>query len=217
VELHYQCGHGTDCLHGDWRIAESAAAAFGGRVDSFDVEKDGPGLTVRLEATLVGAVRPVVSSRIADAFGHVLAGFRTEQVRYQWLPDGLRRDPTAARSLGIADCVVTSVELAKMLGDAGFDTRTRTVTALGVVGIDHAWTEVLDDDGEWKVLDPVFAYLAVRRPGGRPEFEEFCRGSHGNRSLAWQSGAIEGVADHHCAGPASSIESSITAGAIRHA
>jgi hypothetical protein len=216
VELNYRCGYETDCRHGAWRFAESAVSAFGGRLDAFGIDQAGADVTIRIEATLVGTVRPVLAGPIAQAYEHVLAALLTPGLRYQWLPDRLRRDPAAALALGVADCLVTSVELTRMLERAGVEARTRTVTSLGVAGIDHAWTEARDSDGQWKILDPVFAHLAMRRPGTRPEFEEFCRGSNNNRSLAWEASAMVGVAAHHCAGSPVPIQSSIRAGATRH-
>jgi transglutaminase-like putative cysteine protease len=77
--------------------------------------------------------------------------------------------------------VVASRRITAQLRAAGLTARTRRGYILGLVGGDHTWCEV-EEDGRWKVLDPVFSHL-VGRAGGSDAFREACRGSRFNRLL----------------------------------
>jgi hypothetical protein len=213
VELTYRCGHGPACAGGRWQVAAPALGEFGGRLDALatQVDPSGSAVDVRVSCTISGTRHRVISPVVRDAYADSLDAFRDGRRRYQWLPDALRRTPSRALAWGVADCLVASVALADRLAASGFVTRTRTVTALGLASIDHAWAEVQDTDGLWKPLDPVFAYLA-QRAGPRTEFAAFCCGSASNRVLPWRTTALAGVARHACAGAALPITSTIRTG-----
>ncbi|GAA1927047.1 hypothetical protein [Streptantibioticus ferralitis] len=215
VELSYTCSHQDRCTQGAWEVADPALEEFDGQLHALSVMRSAAGsaIAVQVRCTVQGSRRDVVAPEIREVYRQALADFRSGRRRYQWMPAPLRHDPARAKALGLADCLVTSGELAADLAAAGYTTRTRTVSALGLAGIDHAWAEVMDTDGQWKFLDPVFAHLALRRPGTRPEYEEFCLGSSSNRLLPWAAAATDGVVRHHCAHPTSIITTTITTGA----
>lgn len=212
----YVCDQGADCVDGSWQVGEPACEVFGGTLKSFSVQApsaggvvSGPEVTLRTEFTGVGSVRTVVAPQIRDVYEDALESLRSQWLRYQWLPTGLRQDPDLAVAHGVVDCMALSLVTAANLERAGYQARTRTVTTVALVGIDHAWTEALDDDGEWKVLDPIFAHLALGTRRTRPEYRDFCCGSVPSRMLPWQRTAAEGVLSHRCAAGPSSPTGSI--------
>jgi len=221
VTCSYSCDLGPGCVDGSWQVGEPALAAFGGMLVNWAVDPVPAagmirGRQVKIHASFaaVGSVRKVVAQEIKAVYDDALNRLCSGRLRYQWLPSRLRRDPVAAIELGVADCLALSLHLAANLERSGFEATTRTVTALGLVGIDHAWVEVRDVDRNWKILDPVFAYLALSMRRTRPEFREFCCGSASSRVLPWRRTAREGVVSHHCAHGPASISSAITTGVV---
>jgi hypothetical protein len=223
VLLTYRCGseeasgrHGCDDRA--WDVAHPELLPFEGRLSRVLTEVD-PAVNavhVQVRCSLQGSRRTVVSDHVRDAYMEVLDALVSGRRRYQWLPHKLRHDPERARALGVADCLVVSGELTQRLLSDGFEARTRTVTALGLTGIDHSLAEVRDTDGQWKVLDPVFAHIGAAMPRTRPEYADFCCGSVSNRVLPWKTSAAAGVAQHHCALPTARVTSTIHTGALSH-
>ncbi|MFI0980760.1 transglutaminase domain-containing protein [Streptomyces sp. NPDC021093] len=134
-------------------------------------------VVVRLSGTEDQARDP----RVRSAYDRVLDALGSGAVAYQAVAEALRADPERAWELGMADCVVASRLIAAQLRAAGLTARTRRGYILGLVGGDHTWCEV-EEDGRWKVLDPVFAHL-IGRTGADDSFREACRGGRFNRLL----------------------------------
>jgi transglutaminase-like putative cysteine protease len=146
-----------------------------------------PGTGLRYRVRLRGRPDAVRRPEIADAYAAVFDALVSGAVSYQTVPERLRTDATVAWDLGMADCVVAAKVLAQRLREAGHQARARRGYLLGLLGSDHAWTEV-HEDGRWKQLDPVAGALAtgeLRDLGFRahPDFLPSCRGSSYNRFL----------------------------------
>jgi hypothetical protein len=153
------------------------------------LDEDAPGITVHSSIRTSGAISAVVTiagdddavadpevlALYEDVYDALVAG----DVDYQSVPETLRHDHERAWAEGVADCVVISRVLAGRIGAAGRRARARRGYLLGLLGSDHAWTEV-HEDGRWKCLDPVFELLARPTPGTE-RFRAACRGGRFNR------------------------------------
>ena len=169
VSLSYACRY---ACHRPWEVADPQLP-----VEAFTVTRQPGAISIELRCRVAGERRTVIAPAVRDAYAQVMDDLTSGRRAFRWLPARLRRDPSRARELGVGDCAVTSLDLAAELTRAGFEARTRTVTALGLAGVDHCWTEVRDADGECKVLDPVFAHLARKWPQSDPTFGAFSCGS----------------------------------------
>ena len=134
---------------------------------------------------------------VREVYDEVLSGLTTDTYRYSWLPHALRAEPAKAAELGMVDCVIAAWIMQQHAEAAGLEARTRKGYLIGLVGVEHAWTEVLEE-GRWLPLDPILAFLALRQPGSDPGFTDFCRGSAHQRLLAWDRRADEPITDHAC-------------------
>lgn len=147
-----------------------------------------PGYEVAVRLT--GAEDTVGEQAVAEIYDDLLDAVRSGTVVYQSVSEELRMQHAYAWSLGMADCVVISRLLAQKLREAGYEARARRGYLLGLVGSDHAWCEYFED-GRWKTLDIVFAFLAGgaghRRIQASPEFAAACRGGRFNRLLPCES------------------------------
>ncbi|QKW06901.1 transglutaminase domain-containing protein [Streptomyces sp. NA04227] len=155
-----------------------------------------PGSMVAVLATVGARDTPrsdVVRQIHDDLYGSLLSG----EYQYGWLPAGLRERPAEAAAAGAFDCVIAAWQMRTWAEQAGLEARTRRGFLLGLVGVEHAWTEVLEED-RWLPLDPVLAFLAQRHKASNPDFGDFSRGSVHNRLLAWGRSIEEPLADHNC-------------------
>lgn len=206
-----RCGD-PRCADGAWRVRLPRPDLFGGErgparlrggartAGGHLVEADGvSALTIKFPVLLRGRRATVQSPVIRSVYGRLLNDLAEGRLRYQWLPGALRTDPMAAFANGTLDCVAASLLLARRLEDAAVPAWTRQGRVLGLVNVEHAWTEALDDDGSWKVLDPVFALLGRQAADAHPEFDGFCEGSVPSRFLPWDVEAGRPVAEHSCA------------------
>jgi hypothetical protein len=143
-----------------------------------------PGYEVAVRLT--GAEDAVGEPDVQAIYDDMLAALLSGTVVYQSVSEQLRMLHERAWDLGMADCVVVSRLLAQRLREAGYLARARRGYLLGLVGSDHSWCEYLED-GRWKTLDLVFAFLAGgaghRRIQAPPEFAAACRGGRFNRLL----------------------------------
>lgn len=89
-------------------------------------------------------------------------------VRWVKLPDALREDESLVTAHRVATCESASRWLARRCRAAGYAATTRIGWVVGMLDLVHAWVEVTDDDGETKVVDPVFALFAATVPGANP-------------------------------------------------
>lgn len=159
----------------DLPVATTAAAKA-------SVEPPGYEVAVRL----TGAEATVGEPGVRAVYDDMLDALRSGAVIYQSVSEELRMQHQRAWDLGMADCVVVSRLLAQRLREAGHQARARRGYLLGLVGSDHSWCEYFED-GRWKTLDLVFAFLAGgaghRRIQASPEFAAACRGGRFNRLL----------------------------------
>ncbi|MEV8594738.1 hypothetical protein [Streptomyces sp. NPDC052012] len=198
------------CPGGTWRIALPTPEVFGGRLDELDCAqpavREGDRLVVENAATLrlIGRVTtsgrraPLLSATARGHFEALVAELRDGPYRFQWMHPGLRTDRAETERLGIMDCTVCSLELQRRAQADGLTARTRRGRYLGVLDAEHAWCEVLDDDGEFKPVDPVFAVLSERHRPPHEEFRDFCAGSVPSRFLPWSVPAGVPLAVHDC-------------------
>ena len=142
----------------------------------------------RAVVRLTGARRAVRDRRVRAVWAEVVDALVTGKVVYQNVCESLRRLHHQAWDLGMADCIVVSRLIADRVRDLGLPARARRGYLLGLVGSDHAWCEIYEDDC-WKNLDAVFAFVCSG--GGRdrniaveaPGFAQACCGSRFNRLL----------------------------------
>jgi hypothetical protein len=199
------------CDGGIWRIGLPVPELFGGRYDEPVASTGtaiGPDLlearggTVRITAQVVteGRREAVHSVRARRLYDELLADLDTERLRYQWMPHSLRVDVAAAVGNRTLDCVAAALLLERRGRELGLRTRTRQGLMLGMVSVDHAWMEFLDEDGRWRPLDPIFALLGGKdRADHRDaEFRDFCAGSVPGRFLPWNESAGRPRAEHSC-------------------
>jgi hypothetical protein len=164
-------------------VPEAAAAGLGAP-ESTDPLAEGYRAVVRL----TGARYTVRDPRIQLLWREVVGALVSGSVIYQTVTESLRTIHHQAWELGMADCIVVARLLADRIRELGLPARARRGYLLGLVGSDHAWCEVYED-GVWKNLDAVFAFIASG--GGRdrnlamdsPQFASACFGSRFNRLL----------------------------------
>lgn len=199
-----------ECPGGTWRIALPTPEIFGGSLDELEctqpavreddrlVVENAAALRLTGGVTTSGRRAPLLSSIARCHFEALLAELRDGPYRFQWMHPELRTDPAETKQLGIMDCTVCSLELQRRAEADGLTTRTRRGRYLGVLDAEHAWCEVLDDDGEFKPVDPVFAVLSERHRPPHEEFRDFCAGSVPSRFLPWSVPAGRPLAVHDC-------------------
>jgi hypothetical protein len=212
IEHHCPWGGGAAGHTGDWSLARPDVERWGGTVPEWSCQPHErlplapgqPGRPSADHASAIGRVRlpgrvaSVRAAVVVERFREIVDGLRRHAPRFQWLSAPLRADPDAAARLGVADCGTTSVLLARELRGLGYAAHAREGHVLGLVPTQHAWVEVVDEDGVWKALDPVFAAIADRVPRTRPEFDAFCLGSFSNRVLPWDVAVGQPIATHRC-------------------
>ncbi|MDQ2958067.1 MAG: transglutaminase domain-containing protein [Actinomycetota bacterium] len=138
------------------------------------------------------------TAAVRAVFDELFTGLTTGYYQFSWLPRTLRAEPAVAARHRMVDCVVAAWLMRERAAGAGLQARTRKGYLLGMIGVEHAWTEVLEE-GRWLPLDPILAFLALRQPASNPEFTSFCRGSVHNRLLGWPAAADEPLTEHACA------------------
>jgi PAS domain-containing protein len=156
---------------------------------------DGP-LQVAGRIRTRGETRTLLSAsarRIVDdylALGH----------RWLRIPDPLQLDDALLAAAGVGPCISASRVLLRQFEEAGLRARTRRGWVLGILDLEHAWVEVLDEDGRWKPIDPVFVELARYAPDPHPALREACIGSKLNRLLPTSLPAEGRPSRHWCDG-----------------
>lgn len=155
------------------------------------IDAAAPGITVHGEprltesglsvtVTISGSGDQVTDRLSLELYEETLNSLVSGEVLYQTVPESLRQDHQRAWGEGTADCVVVSRYLAERLNKEGRTARARRGYLLGLLGSDHAWTEVFEE-GRWKCLDPVFELLAASTAADTGEFQQACRGARFNR------------------------------------
>lgn len=181
--------------------APPAPELLGGMLRSYQKSDRGPNDAVAVVVTR-GRREAPRTPEVRRIHDELLSGLTSGRYQYSWLPHALRRDPDAAVAHGMVDCAVASWLIYRWASEAGLEVRTRKGYLLGLVGVEHAWTEVFEE-GRWLVLDPVLAFQAQRRAPvdarAAAAFAAFCRGSVHNRLLPWPGSAREPFTEHRCA------------------
>jgi hypothetical protein len=124
-------------------------------------------------------------------------------VRWVKLPDALRDDETLVTERRVATCESASLFLARRCQEAGYAATTRIGWVVGMLDLVHAWVEVTDDDGETKVLDPIFSTFAGTVPGANPLLTDPAMALRTNRLVPTALEVGGRVAHHSCPVPVS--------------
>ena len=217
LSLTSQCPHG--CTVGATPSAPQSSDRVAVLAD-WHIERD-TATSVAWGATV--AVHPcsstVLDERVRSRYAQVLEEFDAGVVSYQYLPQALRRDPCAARALGVADCMTTALTLRSWCEQLKVPSRIRTGYILGLVCVEHVWLEVLDDDC-FKPLDPVLTLLVRRsRNDDRAVAADFYLGSLPSCVLPWPVSAEPPLHAARCDHPdatSSLIARLLAAGARRY-
>src|SRR4051794_32500649 len=197
------CGRADGCgAEPSWSIARPRVGIFSAdpvdaRIGPTAIELNG-GTGLRIAGIVETTGRraqlrsPELRERI-EAFMH--AGYRWVR-----MPEALQRRPELVLPHGVSNCITACVVLERELRAAGYEVRTRRGWMLGMLDIEHAWLEILDCDGEIKVVDPVFALLAGHATAANPELETAVIGSRINRVLPTDNPAERALTGHVCGG-----------------
>lgn len=149
--------------------------------------------TLRTEGRAVPLRSPVLRGLVEE--------FAALGVRWVKLPDALRDDASLVTSHRVATCESASRYLAARCHAAGYAARTRIGWVVGMLDLVHAWVEVTDDDGETKILDPIFSSFAADVPGANPLLTDPAVALRTNRLIPTALAVGGRVAHHDCAAP----------------
>jgi Transglutaminase-like superfamily len=192
-----------------WRIARPAPEVHGGEIvgalaasspDAVIGEGyvEGTGEEFALAATIHTRGRSgVIRSR---RLREILSEYAGADYRWVRLPQELQKQPSRVLSQGVSPCISVSLDLAAKCRGEGFAARTRIGWILGLLDLRHAWLEVVDEDGAWKTVDPVFAKLSAFADRPHPQFQSSCLGSTINRLLPTANEASDPLFAHFCSG-----------------
>ena len=147
---------------GRWAAETGPPPPPGPRRDRVDLA---PGNCLQGVVRLQGRHQPVRG----EAIGRIVRDVLSSGMRWAKLPLTLQNRPAVVSALGYANCVSVSLSVAEKLRGAGFAARTRRGWLIAPVSTGHSWVEVQDEDGKWRVIDPVLVLLrrrleAVERP-----------------------------------------------------
>lgn len=210
VSVELRCPRGERCGPDPvFRLARPRPERFGGAAWGWEADGGvagdemtvwrgaGAGVSASGSVRTVGRRDPLRSPSLAELFGEVLRGFR-----FQIIPQSLKTDARTLSAIRVGDCLGLSTLLRERCAELGYEVRVERGFLLGLLGfLDHAWVEVRDDDGAWKVLDATLALLVWQaEPGEDGEFIAHCRGSVLNRIVPCTSAAGPRVASHACGG-----------------
>jgi hypothetical protein len=159
-----------------------------------------PSRDVVRASSVTATVRTV--GRAAPLRSPVLRGLVEEfaglGVRWVKLPDALREDESLVTAHRVATCESASRWLAGRCQAAGYAATTRIGWVVGMLDLVHAWVEVTDDDGETKVLDPVFSLFAATVPDANPLLTDPAVALRTNRLVPTGLEVGGRVAHHDC-------------------
>ncbi|MFE0023709.1 transglutaminase domain-containing protein [Amycolatopsis sp. NPDC059021] len=217
-------GHGGEAT---FSVARPLPEAFGGQVERLDTtpgnrdaETPGPdvvvvtdGDTAQVDAVLrtVGEPRTLRSRRLRE----IVSEYSHGDYRWARMPEELQRHPELVLPHGVAPCISVSLDLAGKARAAGYPARTRRGWILGMLDLAHSWLEVTDDDGQVKIVDPIFAGLADHAGRAHPDFREACFGSALNRLLPTAHEADNGLYHHSRGGTSTVPKSTLTIRAVK--
>lgn len=187
----------ANCECPDVALAMPRPDRYGGTVDP------APEADVVAAARITATIR--TEGRAAPLRSPVLRGlveeFAALGVRWVKLPDALRDDESLVTTHRVATCESASRYLAARCQAAGYPATTRIGWVVGMLDLVHAWVEVTDDDGETKVVDPIFSLFATGVPGANPLLTDPAVALRTNRLVPTALAVGGRVARHDCAAP----------------
>lgn len=165
-------GDGGDCL-----VHPVMPESFGGQTTGMWIgdrvpAADGPrmrvpsGMPLRGAFVSRGAPAPVRSALIRTLTEDLVGS----GVRWHYLPQGAKRDAHAAFERGVGNCDTLSAVLAERLAGAGYEAVIYRGWIVGITEVPHSWIEVVDEDGQIKIVDPSLLVLAAHSSLGAPGF-----------------------------------------------
>lgn len=180
-----QCPRGSDCPSSEWTAPGLALP------DAHWTEEDvrTGKAEWRGEVELSGQHATVQDPRILNAWTDLFA-----QYTFQFTPGRLALDVTRTRERRSGDCDALCRVLMQDLLGLGISTELQPGYIFSSARLRrHTWLEIIDIDGQSKVLDPSMAFLADRF--FTPDYKEFCCGSSLNRVI--RRAKHEDVQSHH--------------------
>lgn len=183
----------ANCTCADVELAVPRSDLYGGAVTELVT-------TTKVTATLRTEGRAVPLR--SPALRELVEEFAGLGVRWVKLPEALSADESLVASQRVATCESASRWLARRFRDAGYAATTRIGWVLGMLDLVHAWVEVTDDDGETKVVDPVFSLFAGTVPGANPLLTDPSVALRTNRLVPTAFEVGGRVARHDCDVPA---------------
>lgn len=205
-ELGARCGLRESCVGSPYSVvARPLAKQYDGDVG--DLELTGSMLVV--ESTVVSARSAVAIATTLETRGRltplrapalraIMTDFLDAGLRWVKLPEPLQSDRDLLAQHGIATCASAGLHLADACERAGYPATTRIGWVIGMLDLVHAWVEVVDDDGEIKVLDPIFALFAAAVPDANPVLRDPSVSLRTNRLIPSGLSVGESVAGHAC-------------------
>lgn len=182
----------------DWLVSVSVPAGGKVRVRVPDLDADGvqalpdprlrwpePGAEFTTESHQVAVRVSGISDRVDDpriraARQELLDDLESGKVVYQGVAEPMRLDHQRAWAAGMTDCMVISRMFVDRLDDLGLPARAHRGYLLGLVGSEHAWSEVYEH-GRWKTVDVGFAFMPSGLTDLRVSAAEFVEASFGSR------------------------------------
>jgi hypothetical protein len=140
----------------------------------------------------------------------IIDAYLAEEHRFVRMPATLQRELEWMNGHGLFDCLSASLDLQRRCTWQGIEAHIRQGWLAGPIVSQHAWLEVLDEDGAWKMVDVAFRALAGLLYPECEEFRAFCLGSRLNCLLATDCPKAESVIDHVCAGSDAEVETHVT-------
>jgi hypothetical protein len=187
----------ANCACANVSLAVPRPDLYGGAVDPVPetdvVSASQVAATLRTEGRAVPLRSPVLRGLVEE--------FAALGVRWVKLPDALRDDESLVTTHRVATCESASRYLAARCRAAGYAATTRIGWVLGMLDLVHAWVEVTDDDGETKLVDPIFSLFAAGVPGANPLLTDPAVALRTNRLIPTALAVGGRVAHHGCAAP----------------
>jgi hypothetical protein len=187
----------ANCECADVVLARPRVDRYGGEVTPPGDGDTAPGPALTATVRTVGSVTPLRSPVLRD----LVREFAALGLRWVKLPDALREDEELVTTHRVATCESASRYLARRCAEAGLVATTRIGWVIGMLDLVHAWVEVTDDDGETKVVDPIFALFAGTVPGSNPLLTDPAVALCTNRLVPTGLEVGDRVARHGCATP----------------
>lgn len=213
VEVRLDCAEPAGCgADPSWSLAVPDPESYGGTTRRISI---GPGQVaaaagvLRAEGAFLGVSSTIDTVgrcvQIRSGVLRALLGDLLESgLRWVKLPEPMQTAVDRLIPLGVASCVTASLHLERRCRAEGLAARTRRGWALGMLDLVHAWVEVQDEDGEIKIIDPIFALFSGMVGSGNPILRDPRISVRTNRLLPTVRQAHEPL-EHHCCGGQNAI------------